>query len=170
MAFMALQAPGDTSAHLIYEFERRAYPVRNGLLTLGRDAASHILIREPAVSRNHAELRAEDGKFVLHPCGVNPTAVNGATLTEPKSLAEGDKVEVGSAILTFTTKRLPLGVAVIEPATASKREKDISTRRNTIKHPILAGDLDPDSPRKVPTNIIIGAIAVIVIILYLLGR
>ncbi|MEA2764742.1 MAG: hypothetical protein QOK07_1146, partial [Gemmatimonadaceae bacterium] len=32
MAFMALQAPGDDSAHLIYEFERRAYPVRNSLL------------------------------------------------------------------------------------------------------------------------------------------
>jgi hypothetical protein len=49
MAFMALQAPGDDSAHLIYEFERRAYPVRNSLLTIGRDAGSHILIREPAV-------------------------------------------------------------------------------------------------------------------------
>ena len=94
MAFMALQAPGDDSAHLIYEFERRAYPVRNSLLTIGRDAASHILIREPAVSRNHAELRSEDGKFVLHPCGVNPTTVNGMTLAEPRTLAEGDKVEV----------------------------------------------------------------------------
>src|SRR3989337_747983 len=62
---MALQAPGDDSAHLIYEFERRAYPVRNALLTIGRDASSHILIREPAVLRNHAELRAEEGKFVL---------------------------------------------------------------------------------------------------------
>jgi pSer/pThr/pTyr-binding forkhead associated (FHA) protein len=170
MAFMALQAPGDDSAHLIYEFERRAYPVRNSLLTIGRDAASHILIREPAVSRNHAELRSEDGKFVLHPCGVNPTTVNGTTIAEPRSLAEGDKVEVGSAILTFTTKRLPLGVAVIEPAGASKREKDINTRRNTIKHPILAGDLDPDSPRRVPTNVIIGSVLVIVLILYLLGR
>ena len=98
MAFMALQAPGDDSAHLIYEFERRAYPVRNSLLTIGRDAASHILIREPAVSRNHAELRAEDGKFVLHPCGVNPTTVNGTMLTEPRSLAEGDKVGVTAVI------------------------------------------------------------------------
>jgi hypothetical protein len=96
--------------------------------------------------------------------------VNGTTLTEPRSLSEGDKVEVGSAILTFTTKRLPLGVAVIEPVTASKREKDINTRRNTIKHPILAGDLDPDSPRRVPTNVIVMAVMVIFVILYLLGR
>jgi len=167
---MALQAPGDDSAHLIYEFERRAYPVRNSLLTIGRDASSHILIREPAVSRNHAELRSEEGKFVLHPCGVTPTTVNGATLVEPRALAEGDKVEVGSAILTFTTKRLPLGVSVIEPAAALKREKDIGTRRNTIKHPIMAGTLDPDSPRKVPTNVIVMAVMVIVVILYLLGR
>ena len=43
-------------------------------------------------------------------------------------------------------------------------------RRNTIKHPILAGDLDPDSPRKVPTNVIILSVMVIVVILYLLGR
>ena len=93
-----------------------------------------------------------------------------SVLAEPRSLSEGDKVAVGSALFTFTTHRLPLGVAVIDPATATKREKDISTRRNTIKHPILASDLDPDSPRRVPTNIIIGAIAVIVVILYLLGR
>jgi hypothetical protein len=59
---------------------------------------------------------------------------------------------------------------VIEPAAATKREKDIGTRRNTIKHPILASSLDPDSPNKVPTNVIVGAIAVIVVILYLLGR
>ena len=32
------------------------------------------------------------------------------------------------------------------------------------------GDLDPDSPRKVPTNVIIMAVMVIVVILYLLGR
>src|SRR3954468_10939498 len=115
MAFMALQAPGDDSAHLIYEFERRAYPVRNSLLTIGRDAASHILIREPAVSRNHAELRSEDGKFVLHPCVLNQTPVKGCRLTEPHSLGEGNKAGVGSASFTFTTKRLPLGVAVIEP-------------------------------------------------------
>jgi ribosome maturation protein Sdo1 len=63
-----------------------------------------------------------------------------------------------------------LGVAVIEPVTASKREKDINTRRNTIKHPILAGDLDPDSPRRVPTNVIVMAVMVIFVILYLLGR
>ena len=137
---------------------------------IGRDPDSELPVDNPYVSRNHAELRSEDGKFVLHPCGVNPTTVNGATLAEPRSLAEGDKVEVGSAILTFTTKRLPLGVAVIEPAGASKREKDINTRRNTIKHPILAGDLDPDSPRRVPTNVIIMAVMVIVVILYLLGR
>ena len=167
---MALQTPGDDSAHLIYEFERRAYPVRNSLLTIGRDASSHILIREPAVSRNHAELRSEDGKFVLHSIGVNPTSVNGNTLSEPRALNEGDKVEVGSAILTFTTKRLPLGVSVIEPAGASKREKDINTRRNTIKHNILAAGLDPDSPRSVPTNVVVGAVMVIVVILYLLGR
>lgn len=167
---MALQAPGDDSAHLIYEFERRAYPVRNSLLTIGRDAASHIFIREPAISRNHAELRAEDGKFVLHPCGVNPTSVNGMPLMEPRALAEGDKVVVGSAILTFTTKRLPLGVSVIEPVSASNRDKDISTRRNTIKHPIMNGTLDPDSPRKLPTNGIVMAVMVIALILYLLGR
>src|SRR2546423_15387700 len=107
MAAMPLQAPGDDSAHLIYEFERRAYPVRNSLLTIGRDAASHVLIREPAVSRNHAELRFEDGKFVLHPCGVNPTLVNGGIFPEPRPLGEGAKGEVGSRILTFTTKPLP---------------------------------------------------------------
>lgn len=168
---MAAPAQGDETAHLIYEFERRAYPVRNSVLTIGRDAGSHLLIREPAVSRNHAELRAEDGKFVLHPCGTNPTSVNGMPLAEPRSLAEGDKVEVGSAILTFTNRRLPLGVAVVEPAVAAAREKDVATRRNTIKHPILnTTATEPEEMNRFSPKTLLIAMAVIAVIVYLLGR
>ncbi len=168
---MAAPVQGDETAHLIYEFERRAYPVRNSVLTVGRDAGSHLLIREPAVSRNHAELRAEDGKFVLHPCGVNPTSVNGTPLTEARALAEGDKVEIGSAILTFTNRRLPLGVAVVEPAVASAREKDAGTRRNTIKHPILNTTApEPEEISRFSPRTLLIAMVVIAIVVYFLGK
>jgi len=34
----------------------------------------------------------------------------------------------------------------------------------------MAGTLDPDAPQKIPTNVIVMAVMVIVVILYLLGR
>ena len=60
-------------AYLVYEFERRAYPLSDGGFTIGRDAASNIVVREPSVSRSHAEVRAEGGEFVLHTSGATGT-------------------------------------------------------------------------------------------------
>ena len=61
----------------------------------------------------------------------------------------GARIEIGSATLTYTEKRLPIGVSVVERATKRERKRDdIENRRDTIKHPLMKGSgADPGGIR-----------------------
>lgn len=125
-------------SYLVYEFERRAYPLTNEPFMIGRDAESKIVIREPSVSRTHAEVRPEGDHYVLHANGPTGTRLNGVPVTGPEQLTDGDKIEVGSAELTFRRGRLPLGVSVVDLSSAAGHDPDAMTKRSTITNPILA--------------------------------
>ena len=64
------------AAYLVYEVERRAYPLSESTFTIGRDASSGIVIREPAVSRLHAEVKPEGEGFVLNATGATGTKLD----------------------------------------------------------------------------------------------
>jgi pSer/pThr/pTyr-binding forkhead associated (FHA) protein len=103
---------GETAlqAFLVNDGERMAFPVRRRTTSIGRDAASHIVLRDPAVSRFHADVRAEAGEHVLYSMGSAGTTVNGVRVSGPQLLEEGDQVGVGSAVLRYT--REPVGSQV----------------------------------------------------------
>ena len=124
--------------YLVYEFERRAYPLTADSFAIGRDAGSRIVIREPSVSRAHAEVRAEGDRYLLHASGPTGTKLNGVPVTAPQQLTDGDRIEVGSAELTFRRGRLPLGVSVVDIASPVGHDPDAMTKRDTITNPILA--------------------------------
>jgi pSer/pThr/pTyr-binding forkhead associated (FHA) protein len=126
-------------SYLVYEMERRAYPLAEGSFTIGRDATSGIVIREPAVSRSHAEVQPDGDEFVLSATGATGTRLNGVPVTAPSKLADGDRIEIGSAEITFRQGRLPLGVSVVDDASPSSFGADAMTRRPTITNPILGG-------------------------------
>lgn len=134
------------AAYLVYEFERRAYPLSDAGFTIGRDAGSSIVVREPSVSRTHAEVRAEAGEFVLHTSGATGTRLNGQIVTTPRQLKDGDRVEVGMAELTFRRSKLPLGVSVVDRAEAHP-DDDTLSRRTTISNPILGSGHEPGDRR-----------------------
>ena len=130
------------AAYLVYEFERRAYPLSDAGFTIGRDAGSSIVVREPSVSRTHAEVRAEGGEFVLHTSGATGTRLNGLMVTTPRQLKDGDRVEIGTVELTFRRSKLPLGVSVVDRAQTLPGD-DILSRRTTISNPILGSGHEP---------------------------
>jgi pSer/pThr/pTyr-binding forkhead associated (FHA) protein len=109
------------ASYLVYEAERRAYPLNDSPFSIGRDANSDIIIREPAVSRSHAEVRPD------------------APITTAAKLSDGDRIEIGSVEITYREGRLPLGVSVVDTATTPTHVSDVMTRRPTITNPILGG-------------------------------
>lgn len=166
----APEAGTHLNAYIIYEFERRAFPVTDVPVRIGRDASNDIVLREAAVSRFNTEVRRENGGCVIHSGGSTPTLVDGIPIADQAVLSEGARIEVGSAVLTFTEKRLPIGVSIVERAkrNASVRD-DVANRRDTIKNPLIRGSATEPGDPQLRVKILM-AIVALVALLYLLGR
>ncbi|MBA2687798.1 MAG: FHA domain-containing protein [Gemmatimonadaceae bacterium] len=137
--------PDNRPAYLIFEFERRAYPIGTQLFTIGRAGSCDIVIREPAVSRIHAEISHSAEGIVIKPFGATPTIVNGAQLAGDATLHHGDHLEIGSAKLTVNEFSLPLGVSIIDNSRKKPTlDDDVDNRRPTITNPILSGRANPN--------------------------
>ncbi len=69
-------------------------------LTIGRDSSSNVAINDAEVSRKHARLTFQGGKYVLEDLGsTNGTFVNGQRLASPIVLKSGDVVSLGEQIV-----------------------------------------------------------------------
>lgn len=87
-------------ALLIYGGRRLMVGPRGAVLGRSRDC--EIVIDDPNVSRQHAELRPRGAAWVVSDLGsTNGTRVNGRTITGPEVLRPGDEIEVGSSLITF---------------------------------------------------------------------
>ena len=87
-------------ALLIYGGRRLMVAPRGA--TLGRSRECEIVVEDPNVSRQHAELRPRGGAWVISDLGsTNGTRVNGRTINGPEVVHPGDEIEVGSSLITF---------------------------------------------------------------------
>ncbi len=69
-------------------------------LVIGRDSSSNVAINDAEVSRKHARLTFQGGKYVLEDLGsTNGTFVNGQRLASPIVLKSGDVVSLGEQIV-----------------------------------------------------------------------
>ncbi|MFL5579522.1 MAG: FHA domain-containing protein [Gemmatimonadaceae bacterium] len=115
---------GGPPAHLVDEAAGEAFPLDRPLVRIGRGAGSDVPVRDPAVSRTHAEVRAEAGELVLHPVGSTGTRVN-ERRTGVTVLEEGDVIEVGERRLRFTRAPLAPGLNVRRGAPAPADERSV---------------------------------------------
>jgi len=69
---------------------------------LGRDSSNPVQLHDTEVSRQHAEVRQDDGTYVIADLdSSNGTFVNGKRITSHR-LASGDQVQVGGTLMLFT--------------------------------------------------------------------
>jgi hypothetical protein len=74
---------------------RLALPA-DGQLSIGRSPGCDCRVSDPSVSRRHAELRREDGRWLLRDVGSrNGTRVNGARVTGEVEVRPGDQISFG---------------------------------------------------------------------------
>jgi len=83
--------------------EGRAYLLSGERSALGLDERAEVgLFGDPTVARRHAEIVVEGRDFVLRDLdGRGRTAVNGAVVTGPRPLLDGDRIELGQTLLLF---------------------------------------------------------------------
>src|SRR6185369_5135812 len=67
-------------------------------ITLGRANECTIPIKDRFLSRHHAEITFNEGRWIVRDCGsVNGTLLNGAKLLEPATLRAGDRITLGDS-------------------------------------------------------------------------
>jgi FhaA, N-terminal domain/FHA domain len=70
--------------------------------TLGRSRQCDIVLSDPNISRQHAEIRPRGGSWVLTDLGsTNGSCLNGRRIDDPEVLKAGDEIELGTSVMTF---------------------------------------------------------------------
>ncbi|HEY5729951.1 MAG TPA: FHA domain-containing protein [Anaerolineales bacterium] len=89
-------------------------------LNIGRDSTNEITINDAEISRRHARLTYQGGKYVLEDLGsTNGTFVNGQRLAGPRVLKAGEVVSFGEQIvLVFEVSTNDPGATMVSPRAA----------------------------------------------------
>jgi pSer/pThr/pTyr-binding forkhead associated (FHA) protein len=94
-------AAGRTGGRLVCLTDGREYTIGTNRLTLGRDAASDVVVTGHEVSRHHAEIRPEAEGYVLVDLSANGTFVNGQRIEKTHPLARADVIRIGNDEFRF---------------------------------------------------------------------
>ena len=79
----------------------KVYPLKDSVVNVGRRLENHLVIDDPRISRNHAQLRAINGRYVLFDLNsTGGTFVNGQR-TSQTVLYPGDVISLAGVALIF---------------------------------------------------------------------
>lgn len=79
----------------------QSYDLDRDVVSIGRMNDCDIVLSDPGASRKHAEVRRQDGRFVVVDLGsTNGTLVNESNISE-RDLEEGDRITIGRTVLEF---------------------------------------------------------------------
>jgi pSer/pThr/pTyr-binding forkhead associated (FHA) protein len=97
-----------------------AYTLEGDQLNIGRDSTNEVAINDAEISRRHARLTFQGGKYVLEDLGsTNGTFVNGQRLAGPRVLKAGEVVSFGEQIvLVFEVTTNDPGATMVSPRAA----------------------------------------------------
>ena len=118
-------------AWLVDDRWAKAYPLGDAT-SIGRGVQNEIILRDPAVSRKHAEVTRQGETFLLCVQGATGTKVNGLPVAADCALAEGDVIEIAFSTLRFTTRPPTSELSVISHDTPTPLDTDGPTR-STIR-------------------------------------
>ena len=91
---------------VVQEGSSQVVAVRQGPFTIGRAPDADLVIDDPSISRLHSRLLVTDSRVVLSDLGSrNGTVLNGAAITEPRTIAPGDVITLGKVTLVLQGQR-----------------------------------------------------------------
>ena len=100
----AMGAQGQAMAHLVLETPDgpHVFPLETNLVTIGRGLNNNLIVEDPRVSRQHAQIRSKSQRYFIGDLGsTNGTYVNGTALTHDQMLRDGDVVSLGGLEMRF---------------------------------------------------------------------
>ncbi|MAG57185.1 MAG: hypothetical protein CMJ83_12905 [Planctomycetes bacterium] len=132
---------------VVIEGEARGTAVRvEKEIRIGRRPDNHLVLASPAVSKYHARVIGEDGRFcVIDLDSTNGIVVNGVSVevNQPHALCHGDSVVVGDHTLLFRNE----GTFTDKKTGMSTIHFDVSKVREEVDDLLKGMDIsrDPES-------------------------
>lgn len=126
----------------------RIIKLQDSELALGREDSNSIVIADVEVSRKHCRIYYEGGVFMIEDLGsTNGTAINGARISHPHLLKQGDILKLGDNVtLEFQMPEAGSGYATADAHATPPR----GTPRPTFEQePMKAQPLAPNMERGV---------------------
>jgi len=112
-----------------------------GVATIGRDQTNSIQLRDPSVSRRHAELHFRDDEFVILDLqSANGVIVNGKRVHR-QQLQFGDRIRLGESTLRFAEVSETSWIRSVAPKAATSLE-DTPKEQDTPAHTSENADVD----------------------------
>jgi DNA-binding winged helix-turn-helix (wHTH) protein len=96
------RTPPPRAARYCLVWEKKEMPLESGENVVGRDRKAEVSIEDSTISRRHAQILIAGNAATLEDLGSkNGTFVQGRRIEKPRRLADGDRIQVGSIVLTF---------------------------------------------------------------------
>jgi pSer/pThr/pTyr-binding forkhead associated (FHA) protein len=139
-----------TAARLVLRygpFGAKEYPLSEHTITVGREPVNDIVLPDPEISRRHARLMYQAGRYVVEDLGsTNGTSVNGRLITEPTVLNAGDVIDFAEfAAFTFEAAGTTSGT-VVDPG---RRDPSAATMVRPRPAPSPGASARPEPPAAV---------------------
>jgi len=120
------------------------FSIQNPLTNLGRKLDNHIVLNDPRVSRNHAQIRVMDSQFILLDLNsTGGTMVNGKRVSK-SVLYSGDTISLAGLELKFvqdTPKMISKTMGRTQPLEEGIKLEEVPTI--VARRPINLGDDNP---------------------------
>lgn len=105
----------------------------SGRVRIGRSDQNEVVLTDPSLSRNHAEIYDEQGAWMLKDCGSrNGTLVGGQPIEAPVRLEPGMRVVVGACTLALDQ---PTGPLAPEPSTVVFADRPLESTGTVVLSP-----------------------------------
>jgi pSer/pThr/pTyr-binding forkhead associated (FHA) protein len=95
------RATAATGGRLVSLVDGKEYAIPPAGITIGRDAASGVVVAQNEVSRKHAEVRPIDGGYEIRDFSANGVYVNGSRLETAAILSRADVIRIGGEEFRF---------------------------------------------------------------------
>jgi len=130
----------------------KVHPLKEAVINIGRRLENHVVIDDPRISRNHAQLRAIKGRFVLFDLNsTGGTFVNGQR-TSQTVLYPGDVISLAGVALIFGQDNPPPRPDLLDTSPLGERSTEerptASMDNNTVDirtGSLNSGSLNPNS-------------------------
>ena len=127
------------------------FPLESDQITIGRDSTNDVAINDAEVSRRHARLTFQGGKYVVEDMGsTNGTFVNGQRLSGPHVLKPGDVLAFGEQIVLMYDAAVMDPGATVASVRSPRSVTPVPPPVMPAPVPAYAGEVPASPPGPIP--------------------